>query len=231
MIKAGEVSGALEVILERLTTYLEDITRLNRKVRAAFIYPTIVLCFAFLITAVIFLKVIPNFKGIFDSFGVKLPIPTLVVIKISDIFQKYFFIFIAPIVILFSFAKRITRIPSIRLILDKLKLRIPIFGKIINRVIIARFSKTLSTLLKSGVPIVSALDTASKTAGNKVIELLLDKVRIQVSKGEKIADSLTESNIFPPLVISLIAVGEETGDLAGMLDKISFFMMKRWMLW
>jgi type IV pilus assembly protein PilC len=223
MIKAGEVSGALEAILDRLATYLEDVTKLTRKVRSAFIYPTVVLTFAALITAAIFLKVIPSFKTIFDSLGAKLPLPTHIIIKMSDIFRKHFFILVALAIILFIGLMRAVRLPALHLTLDKLKLRIPMFGRLIQKVIIARFSRTLSTLLKSGVTIFSALDAASKTSENKVIEIALDKVKTQVSKGEKIADALLETNIFPPLVVNLIAVGEETGSLSAMLDKVAFF--------
>jgi type IV pilus assembly protein PilC len=223
MIKAGEVSGALEVILDRLSLYLEGTTRLNRKVKSAFIYPAIVLAFAFLITALILLKVIPSFKNIYDQLGAKLPVPTQIAIQISDLSRKYFFIFVVIVPLLFFVFKAASRKSLFRLRVDKLKLRFFIFGVIIRKVVIARFSRTLSTLLKSGVSIFSALDTASKASGNKAVEIALDKVKMQVSKGEKIADSLTESNIFPPLVVNLIAVGEETGDLPGMLEKVAIF--------
>jgi len=223
MIKAGEVSGALEVILERLAAYLEGATRLNRKVKAAFIYPTVVLVFAFSITALILLKVIPSFKDIYGQLGAQLPVFTQIVIKFSDLARKYFLgiIILTPLVF-FGF-QTAARKPVFRLRLDSLKLRFPVFGSVIRKVVIARVSRTLSTLLKSGVSIFSALDTASKTSGNKVLEVALEKVKTQVSKGEKIADSLTESNIFPPLVVNLIAVGEETGDLPGMLEKVAVF--------
>lgn len=223
MIKAGEVSGALEVILERLSSYLEGTSKLSRKVKAAFIYPTVVLAFAFLITSVILLKVIPSFKNIYDQIGVKLPVLTQAAIGLSDMVRKYFFVPVVIAPILFFILKAATRKPGFRLKWDRLKLRVPVFGAIIRKVIIARFSRTLSTLFKSGVSIFSALDTASKTSGNRAVEVVLDEVKTQVSKGEKIADSLMASNIFPPLVVNLIAVGEETGDLPGMLEKIALF--------
>jgi len=223
MVKAGEMSGALEVILERLASYLEGTARINRKVRSAMVYPSIVMTFAFLITAFILLKVIPSFKNIYSQLGAKLPLPTQTAIALSDLFRKNFLIIIVLGILLFISFKLGLRKPALRLLLDKLKMKIPIFGLIISKVIIARFSRTLSTLLKSGVSIFSALDTANKTSGNKAVEAALDKVRTQVSKGEKIADSLTECNIFPPLVINLIAVGEETGELPQMLEKVSFF--------
>ena len=223
MIKAGEMSGALEAILDRLATYLEGVTKLARKIKSVFIYPAVVLIFAGLITTVIFFKVIPSFKNVFDSMGAKLPLPTVIVIKISDIFRHYFFAVIGAIVILLFVLKRTLRLQTFRLALDRLKLRIPLFGKLMRKVIIARFSSTLSTLLKSGVTIVPALDAASKTSQNKFIELSFDKVKTQVGKGEKISDSLLETNIFPPLVVNLIAVGEETGSLTEMLDRVVLF--------
>jgi type IV pilus assembly protein PilC len=223
MIKAGEVSGALEVILERLSSYLEGTARLNRKVKSAFIYPTVVMTFAMLITAVILLKVIPSFKNIYDQLGAKLPVPTQIAIGLSDLTKQYYLVILAAIPLFVFLFKMIMRQPLFRMRWDKMKLVFPVFGVLIRKVVIARFSRTLSTLLKSGVSIFSALDTASKTSGNRRVEVALDKVKAQVSKGEKIADSLTESNIFPPLVVNLIAVGEETGDLPGMLEKVAVF--------
>lgn len=223
MIKAGEVSGALEVILDRLSEFLEDVNKLNRKVKAAFIYPTLVMTFAALITAVIFLKVIPSFKNIFDQLGASLPLPTQIVIKISDLFRKYILFVAGAAFLFFVLFKNSLRSRNVRLRFDRYKLNLPIFGKIIRKVIIARFSRTLATLLKSGISIFSALDTASKTSGNTVVEAALEKVKTDVIKGEKIADSIMESGIFPPLVLNLVAVGEETGDLPGILDKIALF--------
>lgn len=223
MIKSGEVSGALESILDRLAAYLEGVTKLSRKVKAAFTYPVVVLVFAGLITSVIFLKVIPSFKNIFDSMNAKLPLPTQVLITASDIFRHNFIAVVAAGVCIFFGMKMIMRSRAFRLRLDRLKLRLPLFGRLILKIIIARFSRTLSTLLKSGVTIFSALDASSKTSENSVIEQALDKVKTQVSKGEKIADALLETNIFPPLMVNLIAVGEETGSLSEMLDKVAFF--------
>ncbi|MFH1457847.1 MAG: type II secretion system F family protein [Candidatus Omnitrophota bacterium] len=223
LIRAGEVSGALEVILERLSSYLEGATKLNRKVKSAFIYPAVVLAFAFLITALILLKVIPSFKNIYDQMGARLPIPTQVAIKFSDWTKQYFLVFLVATPLLFFLFKFLMHQPAFRLKWDKFKLNMPVFGLLLRKVIIARFARTLATLLRSGVPIFSALDTASKTSGNRVVEMTLEQVRMQVSKGEKIADSLTQSNVFPPLVVNLIAVGEETGELPGMLERVALF--------
>lgn len=223
MIKAGEFSGALDNILERLAIHLESSASLNRKVRSALAYPTVVIIVAILLTAVIFIKVIPGFKSIFEGLGSQLPLPTQIVIAISDIFRKYFVIFVIAIVALLVVLKRATRIPAFRLAKDKLELDLPIIGRIIRKVVIARFSRTLSTLLNSGVSILPALDIGSKTSGNMVVEQSLNKVTSRVSKGEKIWESLAEDKIFAPLVISLIAIGEETGDIGSMLEKIAVF--------
>jgi len=223
MIKAGEFSGALDTILERLALYLEGIGKLNRKVRSALIYPIIIIVVAISITAVIFIKVIPGFKTIFDSLNVELPLITKIVLKVSDLSRKYFLFMlllgIAPLVALKSLSYK----PRFRLAQDKFKLKLPVVGSVMRKVIIARFSRTLSTLLKSGVSILAALQIGSATSGNKVVEATLNKVADRVSKGEKIGESLAEDKIFAPLVVNLIAVGEETGDIGSMLDKIATF--------
>lgn len=223
MIKAGEFSGALDNILERLAVYLESINTINRKVRAAFIYPSIIMAVAILITAVIFLKVIPGFKSMFESLQADLPLPTKVVFKISELFQKHFLSLVAIVVILGIALKRLMKIPRFKVMQDRSKLNLPVVGKVVRKVIIARFTRTLSTLLKSGVSILTALDIGSKTSGNKIIEDMLSKVISRVSKGERIGDTLAGNKVFPPLVVNLIAVGEETGDIPSMLDKIAFF--------
>ncbi len=223
MIKAGEFSGALDSILERLAIYLENTDKLNRKVRAAFIYPVVVVSVALLITAVMFLKVIPGFKNIFSSLGAKLPLPTLVMIKASESFQKYFLLIVGFIIIMVFILRRLMKIPRFQLARDKFKLNLPVAGRLIRKVAIARFTRTLSTLLRSGVVVLSALEISSTTSGNKIIELGLKKVGVQVSKGERIGESLAENKVFAPLVVNLIAVGEETGDIPSMLDKIASF--------
>lgn len=223
MIKAGEFSGTLDNVLERLAMQLENTSSLNRKVRSALVYPIVVVSVALLLTAVIFIKVIPGFKTIFEGLGSQLPLPTQIVIKISDIFQRYFLFFVVSLIVLVIILKRLTLRPAIRLIKDRLKLQLPILGKIVRKIVIARFSRTLATLLKSGVSILPALEISSKTSGNMLVELSLNKVISRVSKGEKIWESLAEDKIFAPLVVSLIAIGEETGDIGSMLEKIAIF--------
>jgi type IV pilus assembly protein PilC len=223
MIRAGEMSGALDTILERLALYLEGIGKLNNKVRSAFVYPIIIIVVAVSITAVIFIKVIPGFKSIFDSLNVELPLITKIVLRISDLSQKYFLLFLLLAIAPFVALKSLSYKPRFRLAQDKLKLRLPILGNVIRKVIVARFSRTLSTLLKSGVSILAALQIGSTTSGNMVIEATLNKVIDRVSKGEKIGESLAENKVFAPLVVNLVAVGEETGDIGSMLDKIATF--------
>jgi len=223
MIKAGEFGGALDGILERLAIYLENSNKLNRKVRSAFIYPVVVVSVALLITAVMFLKVIPGFKDIFSSLGAKLPLPTLVMIKTSEFFQRYFLLIAGFIIIMVFILRRLMKIPRFQLAKDEFKLNLPVVGRLIRKLAIARFTRTLSTLLRSGVVVLSALEISSNTSGNKIIESGLKKVATQVSKGERIGESLAKNKVFAPLVVNLIAVGEETGDIPSMLDKIATF--------
>lgn len=223
MIKAGEFSGALDSILDRLAEYLEDVNALNRKVRAAFVYPTVIVIAAVLITAVIFIKVVPAFKNIFDTLQTTLPLLTRLVFQASEFFRKGFLFFIVIAVSLVFTLKALMKMPRMQVTQDKLKLNLPVIGRLMRKVIIARFSRTLSTLLKSGVSILAALDISGKTSGNKIVEGIIESVINQVSKGERIGQSLGGNRIFPPLVVNLIAVGEETGDIGAMLDKIAFF--------
>ncbi len=223
MVKAGEFSGALDIIFERLALYLENLGKLNRKVKSALIYPAVVISVAILITGIIFLKVIPGFKSIFSTLGANLPLPTQVVIKISDLLQQHFLMAVTCCVILFFIIKWLVRMPKIKLLQDKLILNLPEIGKLMRKVVMARFSQTLATLLKSGVSILAALEISGKTSGNKIVESVLNRVMSRVSKGEKIGESLAESKIFAPLVVNLISVGEEIGDLPSMLEKIAAF--------
>lgn len=223
MIKAGEMSGALDTILERLALYLEASSKLNRKVQSAMMYPIAVISIAVLITVGIFIFVIPKFKEMFSSMGGNLPLPTQIVIGISEGLGKYFLVLIILIVILAIALRKALDTPRARLRWDKMKLDLPMMGKLIRKVIVARFARTTATLLRSGVSILTALDIGAKTSGNKTVEVTLTKVIARVSKGERIGDVLAENKVFAPFVVNLISVGEETGDLSGMLDKIAYF--------
>lgn len=223
MAKAGESSGALDDIMERLATYLEKTESLVRKVRSALVYPTVVSVMAVLITLVLLLKVVPVFKSIFADFGGKLPLPTLILLAISDFLIHYFFVWFGLLVIGLFLIARFFKTQAGAILLDNYKLNMPVFGTIFRKVAVSKFSRTLATLVKSGVPILSALEIVSKTAGNRVIEKAVNNVRVSIREGESISEPLMKSKVFPPLVVRMISVGEKTGELEKMLSKIADF--------
>ena len=223
MVKAGESSGMLDEILDRLAEYLEKTNSLQHKVKSALVYPAVVSGMALGITLLLLLKVIPVFKGIFEGFGAQLPTPTMILIKISDFLQRYFILGIMIIVGITIFIARLIKTPKGRLQVDSILLKMPIFGILFRKVAISKFTRTLSTLIKAGVPILSALEIVGKTAGNKVVEQAIDNVRANVREGENIAEPLTRSKIFPPMVTRMVSVGEQSGELEKMLSKIADF--------
>ncbi len=223
MVRAGEVSGTLAEILDRIAAYMEATLALKRKVKSAMIYPIIVSSMAVIITSVLLLKVIPVFGGIYDSFGAALPLPTQMLLNLSDFLRAYFpFAVGTGIVGIFMLRKYIkTEAGAMRF--DKFKFNLPVFGPIFRKVAVSRFTRTLSVLVKSGVPILSALDIVSKTSGNKLVERAVDSAMEEIKKGENIAGPLAASEVFPPMVTKMISVGEESGKLEVMLSKISDF--------
>ncbi|MBI3615500.1 MAG: type II secretion system F family protein [Candidatus Omnitrophica bacterium] len=223
MIRAGEASGHLAEILERLSTYLEKSASLQRKIRAACIYPVIVISMAALITGVLMLKVIPTFKQIFVTLGVSLPLPTRILIGISEFAQHSFLPGIGAGFVGLFLLRRLLKTPSGRLGFDRMLLRLWVIGTLVRKVSIAKFARTLSTLVKTGVPILSALEIVSDTAGNRVVADAVLKVRASIREGENIAGPLTASKVFPPLVVRMISVGEQTGRLDEMLTKVAEF--------
>ena len=223
MVKAGESSGMLDEILDRLALYLEKTNSLQRKIKSALVYPAVVSSMALAITLVLLLKVIPVFKGIFAGFGAQLPRPTMILIMISDTLQKYFLI-CASIIIAIGFAvARYVRTEKGKLQFDTLLLHLPVFGILFTKVAVSKFTRTLSTLIRSGVPILSALEIVGKTSGNALVENAIDNVRANVREGESVAEPLARSKIFPPMVTRMVAVGEQTGELEKMLSKIADF--------
>jgi type IV pilus assembly protein PilC len=223
MVQAGEESGKLEEILDRLALYMEKTNGLIKKVKSALLYPIIVSCIAFLITFLLILKVIPVFKGIFDSFGAPLPMATAFLISLSDFLSQYL-----PFEIMAAlgggiFLKKYIRTPPGRKQWDHAKLNMPIFGPIFRKVAVSKFTRTFSTLVKSGVPILTSLEIVGKTSGNTVIEEAVLSVRSSIREGECIADPLGKSKVFPPMVIRMIAVGEKSGELEKMLTKVADF--------
>lgn len=223
MVKAGESSGMLDEILDRVATYLEKTSALQKKIKSALVYPAVVSIMAGGITLLLLLKVIPVFKNIFSGFGADLPKPTLVLIGISDFLQNYFlFTIIAFIIAAFLFTRYINTEKG-RLKFDSLLLNMPIFGVLFKKVAISKFTRTLSSLIKSGVPILASLEIVGKTAGNKAVEIAVDNVRTNVREGENIAEPLARSKIFPPMVVRMVSVGEKAGELEKMLSKIADF--------
>jgi type IV pilus assembly protein PilC len=223
MIRAGEVGGVLDTILDRLATYLESSAALRDKVKSALMYPIIVGSIAVIVTVVLIIFIIPIFKNIFSSFGAELPLITRIVIGASDFLKKYIFHIIVFLGVFFYGIKRYIKTEKGRRQFDYILLKLPIFGIIFKKIAIAKFSRTLGTLVKSGVPILQALETVAKTSGNKVIEEILLSSMKSVKEGGKIAEPLKKDNIFPPMVTQMISVGEESGSLDTMLFKIADF--------
>ena len=194
-----------------------------RKIRSSLVYPAVVVTMAMLITSILLLKVVPTFKGIFDTLGGKLPLPTQVLIAISDLFRHYFLGMVGVFVVLGFLLKRYLGTPKGRWNFDRLKLKAPVIGSLFRKLAVAKFARTFSTLVKSGVSILNALEIVSKTSGNKVIEASVLGCSSAVRDGEPISRPLSKGGIFPPMVCRMIAVGEQTGQLEKMLSKIADF--------
>ena len=223
MIKAGEVGGILDTILERLSSYLENAEALKAKVKSAMMYPIVVCSIAGAVTVFLLVFVIPTFKTIFESFGAELPLPTRILIMVSDTMKHYVLVIIAlPFVGKWAFG-RFYATPAGHKFVDAKMMTIPIFGVLMKKVAVAKFTRTLGTLIKSGVPIIQGLDTVAQTAGNVVVEEAILSAKASIREGSRIADPLRKSGIFPPMVIQMISVGEETGALDTMLTKIADF--------
>ncbi len=223
MIKAGEASGALSEILERLASYLESANTLATKVRSAMVYPVAVLIVASLITAGLLIFVVPIFKDLFESLGGELPLPTRILMATSDILRHYALIVVIVIgVLVFALLKAVNTEKG-RYIFDSLLLKLPVIGDLLKKVAIAKFARTFATLMKSGVPILDSLEIVAKVSGNKVIEQNLLRAKEGVKEGESISKPLEKAGIFPPMVYRMVAVGEQTGELEKMLNKISDF--------
>lgn len=223
MARAGEASGMLNEVLDRIATYLEKSAALSRKVKSSLVYPAVVISMAIIITAVLLVKVVPTFKGIFDLLGGELPLPTRILIGVSDLLRQYFLLALGGLVVLgFIFQKYISTEKG-RYLFDSQKLKMPILGPLFVKVAVAKFARTFATLTRSGVSVLNALDIVSKTSGNKVIEASVTGCRISVREGEPIAQPLSQGGIFPPMVCRMISVGEQTGQLEKMLSKIADF--------
>jgi len=223
LIAAGEAGGMLDVILERLSNYMEKALRLKRRVKGAMTYPIAVLVIAISVVTLLLLKVIPVFKKMFEGMGGQLPGPTQFLITASEFTQHYFIYMLALCVVFYMIFLRFYKTEKGRLAVDSMLLKLPIFGILLKKVAVAKFSRTLSTMMTSGVPILEGLSIVSKTSGNKVVENALMKTRQGISEGRSIAEPLAETELFPPMVIQMISVGEATGALDSMLSKIANF--------
>ncbi|MCK4621419.1 MAG: type II secretion system F family protein [Desulfuromonadales bacterium] len=223
LVAAGEVGGILDTILNRLAAYIEKALKLKKQVKSAMTYPTTIVGIAFVVIAVILIFVIPAFESMFKDFGGALPLPTQIVINISNFIQDYILVIIGSIVFSIFAFKKIYATRKGRDKLDDWALKLPIFGVLIRKVAVAKFSRTLATMISSGVPILDGLDIVSKTAGNRTVEKAINNVRQSISEGKTIAEPLKESGVFPPMVCQMIEVGEQAGALDTMLSKIADF--------
>jgi type IV pilus assembly protein PilC len=223
LIAAGEVGGILDTILNRLAAYIEKSMKLKKQVKSAMTYPVTIVGVAFCVITVILVFVIPQFQSMFESFGGTLPTPTLIVVAISEFIQAYaIHILVGMFVFKFSY-KKFGDTTRGREILDALYLKLPVFGTLIRKVAVAKFTRTLGTMISSGVPILEGLDIVARTAGNKTIEKAIFKVAQSISEGKTIAEPLEKSGVFPSMVCQMIAVGEQAGALDTMLNKIADF--------
>ncbi|HOM70092.1 MAG TPA: type II secretion system F family protein [Smithellaceae bacterium] len=223
LIAAGEAGGVLDVVLERLSNYMEKAMKLKSRVKGAMVYPASILLISLGVVALLLIKVIPVFRGMFESMGGELPPLTAVMIAASDFAQSYWWIILSILVLIYVIYNRVYKIEKGRWAIDSLLLKMPLLGELLKKVAVAKFSRTLATMLSSGVSILEGLSIVSKTSGNVVVEDALLKTRQSISGGESIAGPLEASGLFPPMVVQMIAVGEATGALDSMLSKIADF--------
>ncbi|CAD84507.1 MULTISPECIES: type II secretion system F family protein [Nitrosomonas] len=224
LVAAGEAAGILDSLLDRLATYKEKIQAIKGKIKSALFYPISIIVVAFVITAVIMIFVIPAFKELFQGFGADLPAPTLMVMAISDFFVDYWWaIFGCVGGGLYAFFYTWKRSTVMQHVMDRLALRLPIFGEVIRKATIARWSRTLSTMFAAGVPLVEALNSVAGAAGNQVYFEATRNIQNEVSTGSSLVDAMTATNVFPSMVLQMVSIGEESGSLDAMLSKIADF--------
>ena len=224
LVQAGEQAGILETLLDRLATYKEKILAIKSKIKAALFYPVAVIVVAFIITAVIMIFVIPAFKQVFTSFGADLPAPTLVVIAISDYFVEYWYLIFGVILGgLYGFFELWKRSQAMQIAMDRSLLRLPLFGELIKKSVIARWTRTLSTMFAAGVPLVEALDSVGGASGNYVYQIATKQIQQEVSTGTSLTAAMQNANVFPNMVVQMTSIGEESGSLDGMLGKVADF--------
>ena len=224
LVQAGEQAGILESLLDRLATYKEKILAIKSKIKSALFYPIAVIVVAFIITSIIMIFVIPAFKQVFTSFGADLPAPTLFVIAVSDAFVKYWYlIFGITFGGVYAFFYAWKRSVPVQIFMDRLMLRIPVFGPLIRKSTIARWTRTLATMFAAGVPLVEALDSVGGASGNHVYMMATKQIQSEVSTGTSLTVAMQNAGVFPTMVIQMCMIGEETGALDSMLSKVADF--------
>ncbi len=223
MIEAGETGGILDTILSRLAVFMEKAMALKKKIKGALTYPAVCLIISIVILIVILVFVVPVFESMFEGFGHALPLPTQIVVNMSDLVKNYFFyIFVFFVLVIFA-ARKFYQTEKGKKITDRILLRAPVFGPLLRKVAVAKFTRTLSTMLGAGVPILEALQVVAKTSGNKVIEEAVFRVADAIAEGRPISEPLEETGVFPNMVVQMINVGESVGALDTMLEKIADF--------
>jgi len=224
LVAAGEAAGILESLLDRLATYKEKILAIKSKIKSALFYPIAIVVVAFVITAVIMIFVIPAFKQVFTNFGADLPTPTLFVMAVSDFFVKYWYLIFAVLGGgTWGFLELWKRSVPVQIFMDRWSLRVPVFGDLIRKSTIARWTRTLSTMFAAGVPLVEALDSVGGASGNYVYLQATKEIQRKVSTGTSLTTSMQESNVFPSMVVQMVSIGEESGALDAMLSKVADF--------
>jgi len=224
LIEAGEAAGILDTLMDRLATYMEKTEAIKGKIKSALMYPIAVIIVAFIVVTVIMIFVIPAFKDVFSSFGADLPAPTLLVMAISDFFVQYWWLIFAILGGGFYFFMQAwQRSPKVQRVMDRLLLKLPVFGKLIDKSCVARWTRTLSTMFAAGVPLVEALDSVGGAAGNSVYREATDRIQNEVSTGTSLTNAMTNADVFPSMVLQMCAIGEESGSIDHMLSKAADF--------
>ncbi|MFQ5946025.1 MAG: type II secretion system F family protein [Anaerolineae bacterium] len=223
LVEVGEAGGILDTVLQRLSVYIEKAAALKRKVKSAMIYPVTIVGVAFVVVIFMLTFVIPTFARMFANMGADLPLPTLIVIKLSNFATSYWWLILGAVIGIVVGIRAYYRTEGGRSVIDALLLKLPIFGTLIRKVAVARFTRTLGTLVSSGVPILEGLRITARTSGNRVVERAIMETRASVTAGKTLADPLKASTVFPPMVVQMISVGEQTGALDAMLNKIADF--------
>ncbi|MBI5575130.1 MAG: type II secretion system F family protein [Deltaproteobacteria bacterium] len=223
LVQAGEVGGILDTILSRLAAHIEKALRLAKKIKGAMVYPATIVAVAVVVTVVLLVYVIPIFGKMFQDFGQALPAPTQMVLAMSEATRKYFFVAVIFVALAVVALRWYRNTENGRRNIDRLFLRLPIVGPLLRKIAVARFARTLGTMVSSGVPILESMDIVAKSAGNRIIEEAILKARMSISEGKTIAEPLADSKVFPAMVTQMVSVGEATGALDTMLNKIAEF--------